>query len=140
MNMAKAVEIAYFLLRVVAGLLFMQHGGQKLFGWFGGLPEGVPLAGLTLIGGILEFFGGLAVLFGLGTRIVAFLLSGQMAVAYFMFHQFQDPGGFWPAQNGGELAVLYCFIFLFIAAYGGGAWSLDEVIRRKRQEARSQSA
>jgi putative oxidoreductase len=79
------------------------------------------------LAGILEFFGGLFILLGLFTRPVAFLLSGQMAVAYFMAHA---PEGFWPVLNHGELAVLYCFIFLYLSLAGGGPWSLDRVVGR----------
>ena len=81
------------------------------------------------VAGGLEFFGGLLLLIGLFTRPVAFILAGQMAVAYFMAHA---PGGFWPLQNKGELAVLYCFVFLFLAAAGAGVWSVDWCIRRGR--------
>lgn len=131
MSRTRVEDIAGFLLRVVAGLLFFQHGAQKLLGWFGGLPDGGTPALLSLIGiaGLLEFVGGAAVLLGLLTRPVAFILSGQMAVAYFMAHQ---PKGTWPIQNGGEPAVLYCFVFLFLAAYGGGPCSLDAKLWRKR--------
>jgi putative oxidoreductase len=133
MNKQMAVQIAYFLLRVVAGLLFMQAGGMKIFDWFGGVPAehgGHPaFMSQIWIGGVLEFYGGLLIMLGLLTRPVAFILSGEMAVAYFQFHQ---PGGFWPIQNHGEPAVLLCFIFLFMAAYAGGEWSLDALIRRKR--------
>jgi putative oxidoreductase len=80
------------------------------------------------IGGVLEFFGGLLLLFGLFTRPVAFILSGMMAVAYFQAH---SPRGFWTIQNGGELAALYCFVFLYLSAAGGGPWSLDSVWRRR---------
>ena len=85
----------------------------------------------------MEFYGGLAILLGLGTRIVAFILCGEMAVAYFQFHQ---PGGFWPIQNHGEPAVLYCFIFLLLAGYGGGAWSLDALLCGKCCRSRSPAA
>jgi putative oxidoreductase len=123
-------EIAYLLLRVVAGLLFLQAGGMKLFGWFGGMPGGakIVLLSQTGAGGILEFFGGLAVLLGIFTGPVAFVLSGEMAVAYFQFHQ---PMGTWPVQNNGQPAVLFCFIFLYIAAAGGGPWSLDTLLSRR---------
>jgi putative oxidoreductase len=124
--------VTHFLLRVVAGFLFMHHGGQKLFGWFGGIPPNgaaAPLATQAGIAGALEFFGGLLVLVGLFTRPVAFVLAGEMAVAYFQFHQ---PGGLLPIQNHGEPAVLYCFLFLFIAAWGPGEWSLDAMRRRNR--------
>ncbi|MCI0627442.1 MAG: DoxX family protein [Acidobacteria bacterium] len=116
------------LLRIVAAFLFMEHGGQKLFG----MPAAQHTAGvawLSLMGvaGILEFFGGLLLLLGLFTRPVAFVLAGQMAVAYFMRHAHQ---GFWPLLNRGELAALYCFVFLYLAAAGGGPWSIDRLWRR----------
>ena len=131
MNKECIIQVTYFLLRVVAGLLFYQAGGMKLFGWFGGMPGGgtAPLMSQIGIGGVLEFFGGILIMLGLFTRPVAFILSGEMAVAYFQFHQ---PNGLWPIQNHGEPAVLFCFIFLYIAAQGGGDWSLDALIRRKR--------
>ena len=133
MNMNRAKEITLFLLRVVAGLLFLQAGGVKMFDWFGGVPAqygGHPaMMSQAWIGGALEFYGGLAILLGLFTRPVAFLLSGEMAVAYFQFHQ---PGGTWPVQNHGEPAVLLCFIFLFLEANGGGPWSFDALIRWKK--------
>ena len=131
MNMDRARQVTYFLLRVVAGLLFLQAGGMKLFGWFGGMPSGhsVPLISQIGIGGMLEFFGGLAILLGLFTQPVAFVLSGEMAVAYWQFHA---PHGTWPIQNHGEPAVLLCFIFLCMAAQGAGDWSLDALLRRNR--------
>src|SRR5690349_70200 len=130
MDKNRAVQITLLLLRVVAGLLFLQAGGMKLFGWFGGMPgmpSPPPLLTEVGIGGILEFFGGLLILLGLCTRPVAFILSGEMAVAYWQFHA---PGGHWPIQNHGEPAVLLCFIFLFLAAQGAGEWSLDAMFRR----------
>ena len=132
MNLNKAVKITYFLLRVVSGFLFIQSGGLILFGWFGGIPGQAghpPLLSETGIGGVLEFFGGIAIMLGLFTRPVAFILSGMMAVAYWQFHA---PNGAWPLQNQGMPAVLFCFIFLYMAARGGGDWSLDALIRRKR--------
>jgi putative oxidoreductase len=132
MKMNRVVQITYFLLRVVSGFLFLQAGGLILFGWYGGMPGQAsppPLMSQTGIGGILEFFGGIAIILGLLTRPVAFILSGMMAVAYWQFHA---PQGGWPLQNQGMPAVLLCFIFLFIAAQGGGDWSLDALIRRKR--------
>ena len=132
-NMDRAVRITYFLLRVVSGLLFIQTGGLILFGWFGGIPgqPGTPpLLSQTGIGGILEFFGGIAIALGLGTRPVAFILSGMMAVAYWQFHA---PHGFSPVQNQGMAAVLFCFLFLYMSARGGGDWSVDAVLRRKRE-------
>ena len=131
--MERAKEITFLLLRLVAGLLFLQAGGMKLFDWFGGVPAqfgGHPrLLSLAGIAGILEFYGGLALFLGLFTRPIAFVLSGEMAVAYFMAHQ---PHGAWPIQNHGEPAVLLCFIFLFFAAHGAGQWSLDAALRRRR--------
>jgi putative oxidoreductase len=132
MNMKQAVQVTYFLLRVVAGFLFCQTGGLILFGWFGGMPgqpSRPPLLSQTGIGGVLEFFGGIAIMLGLFTRPVAFILSGMMAVAYWQFHA---PQGGWPVQNQGMPAVLFCFIFLYMATRGGGNWSLDTLVRRKR--------
>jgi len=115
------------LMRIVAAFLFIQHGGQKLFDFPAAMPQPVELLSLIGIAGILEFFGGLLLLLGLFTRPVAFLLAGQMAVAYFMAHASK---GFWPLVNQGELAVLYCFVFLYLAAAGGGKWSLDRLRKR----------
>ena len=129
MNMARVGQATHVLLRVVAGGLMFQHGGQKLFGWFGG-GDAVPLMSYMGFAGTLECFGGIAVALGLFTRPVAFLLSGEMAVAYFQVHQ---PKGMWPIQNHGELAVLYSFIFLFLAAHGAGGFGLDGILLRKRR-------
>ena len=132
---ALAKRMTFLLLRVVSGLVFLQSGGMKLFDWFGGIPAeygGHPaVLSQTWIGGVLEFYGGLAILLGLCTRWVAFIVSGEMAVAYFQFHQ---PNGVWPIQNKGEEAVLLCFIFLLFAAHGGGDWSLDSLIRRGKPQ------
>ncbi|HEX8494361.1 MAG TPA: DoxX family protein [Pyrinomonadaceae bacterium] len=135
MNMNRAAQLAYFLLRIVAGFLFVQAGGMILFGWFGGMPGGVspPLMSQVGIGGVLEFFGGLAIMLGLLTRPVAFILSGMMAVTYWQFHA---PNGTWPVQNQGMPAILFCFIFLYMAAQGGGDWSLDALLRRVPPEQR----
>jgi putative oxidoreductase len=110
---------AYALLRIVAGLLFAFHGLQK-FGLLGG--QMVPLASKFGAAAVIETVGGVLVLIGLGTSPVALLCSGEMAYAYFTQHQ---PRGTWPIQNGGELAALYAFIFLFIATRGGGSLSAD---------------
>lgn len=112
------------VLRIITGLMFLAHGTTKLIQWpfVEMFKDGVPLASLMGIGGILEIVGGALIVLGLFTRPVAFVLSGMMAVAYFMFHA---PAGFYPIVNGGELAILYCFIFLFLAANGPGAISLD---------------
>jgi putative oxidoreductase len=114
------------ILRVVVGLLFLQHGLNKLVGF----PPGAhprPYELMTLVpglAGLLEGGGGLLVTVGLFTRVTAFILSGQMAVAYFISHA---PRGFFPYSNGGELAVLYCFVFLYLAFAGGGPWALDRM-------------
>src|SRR2546429_7953274 len=110
MNMSRAVQVTYFLLRVVAGFLVIQTGGLILFGWFGGMPGGakVPLMSQTGIGGVLEFFGGIFIMLGLFTRPVAFILSGMMAVAYWQFH---FPKGHWPLEKGGLAGGAFCFLF-----------------------------
>lgn len=119
--LGKYTGYLFAILRIVAGLLLACHGAQKLFGVLGGST--VPIASLYGVAGIIEFFGGLLILLGLFASWAAFIASGQMAVGYFMFH---FPNGFWPIQNGGELAVLYCFLFLFIAAHGPGKWSITK--------------
>ena len=125
MNMLARYETqAYALLRIVAGFLFACHGAQKLFGMLGG--NQVELVSLLGLAGIIELVGGLLIMLGLFTGSVAFICSGQMAVAYFMAH---FPNGFWPIQNQGELATLYSFLFLYIAAKGSGIWSIDNVKR-----------
>lgn len=119
------------MLRIVAGLTFSCHGMQKLFGMFGGIGGHgmhVPLFSLLGLAGILETFGGLLLILGLFTVPVAFVLAGEMAVAYFMVH---FPRGLFPIQNGGELAVLYCFIFLYLFAAGAGTVSMDHLVRKK---------
>ena len=111
------------VLRIVLALLFLSHGLVKLFGFpVGALPGQVPLFSLFGFGAVLELVGGAAVLIGLFTRPIAFVLSGEMAVAYFMFHA---PQGFFPTLNGGELAIIFCFGFLYFAAAGAGPWSID---------------
>ena len=121
------------ILRVVAALILMQHGSQKLFHY---PPSGAPgpvaplvLMSQTGLAGILEFFGGMLLLLGLFTRPVAFILSGEMAVAYFQVHA---PRAFLPIVNRGELAAILCFVFLYLAFAGGGSWSVDGVMRRVR--------
>jgi len=125
--MNRLAGAAQSLLRIVAGLLFICPGGMKLLGWFGGMPGG-HLTPLLTVAGIIELVGGLAILLGLFTRPIAFIASGEMAVAYFMAH---FPKAFWPIQNHGEQAVLFCFIFLFLAAAGPGPLSFDRAVRRK---------
>lgn len=115
---------ALALLRIVAALLFIAHGTMKLFNFPAGeTPMSVELFSLMGLAGILETFGGLLLLVGLFTRPVAFVLAGQMAVAYFMAHW---PQSFYPALNGGDAAILFCFVFLYFVFAGPGAWSADE--------------
>ena len=118
------------MLRIMAGLLFMAHGTAKLLGFpatemFATPP---PVGDLIWFAGVLELVGGALVAMGLFTRPVAFVLSGEMAVAYFMAHQPQAP---FPLQNQGDAAVLVCFVFLYLAAAGGGAWSLDRAVLKQ---------
>jgi len=124
--LARIGPLSHALLRIVAGLLFACHGAQKLFGAFGGFggTEGAtaPLFSLLWIGGVIELIGGALIALGVRTQLAAFVCSGQMAVAYFMFHQ---PKGPLPIQNGGELAALYAFVFLFLAARGPGPLALE---------------
>jgi putative oxidoreductase len=112
----------YAILRIVVGLAFAQHGAQKLFGALGG--QAVSLGTQRGLAGVIEFVGGIMISLGLFTSPIAFLASGEMAWAYFQSHA---PRGFWPIQNGGELAVLYCFIFLYVAAVGSGKLSIDSI-------------
>jgi putative oxidoreductase len=122
---------ALSVLRIITAFLFIAHGAQKLFGFLA--PDtwkAAPTFSRIWVAGALEFVGGLLLLVGLFTRPVAFILSGLMAVAYFMAHA---PQGFWPLQNKGELAVLYSFVFLYLAVAGGGEWSLDRLLGRGRR-------
>jgi len=115
-------------LRLISGLLLVQHGAAKLFGVLSENPHPPPLVSPVGFAGVLEFFGGLALAIGLCTRSVAFVLSGLMAVAYFWKHA---PGGFWPVLNHGELAVIYCWVYFYIFAAGPGCWSVDARISRR---------
>jgi putative oxidoreductase len=109
------------LLRIVAGLLFVEHATQKFFAFPAPFPVH-PLPTMLIAAGVIELLAGVLITVGLFTRLAAFIASGEMAVAYFMGHATK---GFWPAVNGGEGAILFCFIFLYIAAAGPGAWSFD---------------
>jgi len=112
-------DLAYLLMRVIVGLAFAEHGAQKLFGLLGGRT--VPLASQFGVAGVIELVAGLLIAFGVLATWAALIASGEMAVAYFQMHA---PQGFWPIQNRGELAALYCFVFLYIAARGGGRWKI----------------
>ena len=126
---AKYQNAVHGLTRIVIGFLFFSHGGQKLFGWFG--AEGtVELFSRFGVAGVLEVAGGLMITVGLFTRPVAFILSGQMAVAYFWIHM---QNGLWPWVNRGELATIYSWVFLCFAAAGGGSFSLDSVLAAKKE-------
>ncbi|MDP9053050.1 MAG: DoxX family protein [Acidobacteriota bacterium] len=119
------------LARIVIGFTFSLHGWQKIFGAFGGLRGHTPPIGSMIgVAGLLETIGGAFIILGLFTECTAFVLSGEMAVGYFLTHA---PRGLWPIANGGELAVLYCFFFLWLSAAGAGPWSLDHLIRRSRR-------
>ncbi|ATG73867.1 DoxX family protein [Zobellella denitrificans] len=110
------------VVRAVSAFLFMQHGGQKLFGFPAAQRGEFDLFSLSGVAGVLELFGGALLLVGLFTRPVAFVLSGLMAFAYFIAHA---PRDFWPLNNGGELAIMFCFTFFYFVFAGGGSWSLD---------------
>jgi len=112
-------------LRIMTSLLFIEHGTQKLLGFPTPTHGVAPLFSLMGVGGCLEAFGGILLLVGLKTRIAAFILSGEMAVAYFMVHA---PRGFFPVLNGGDAAILFCFVFLFFVFFGAGAWSIDGIL------------
>ncbi len=120
------------VLRIVAAVMYLSHGSQKLFLIpQGQMQQAVQLFSLPWFGGVLEFCGGILLLLGLFTRPVAFILAGEMAVAYWMGHA---PHGPWPTINMGETAVLYCFIWLYFAAAGAGPWRLDALIWGRRRE------
>jgi putative oxidoreductase len=118
------------LLRIVSGLLFLEHGSQKLLG-FPAFPMASPSPGSLLwVGGVLELVGGALILIGLCTRPIAFILAGEMAVAYWMFHASKGP---FPALNMGDAAILFCFIFLYLSAAGPGPWSVDSMRGGRRR-------
>jgi len=123
----RATPILLSVLRIVAAFLFIEHGTMKLLGFPAPFPEPVTLTSLIGIAGLLELVGGALLLIGLFTRPVAFILSGEMAFAYFMAHA---PQGFWPILNQGESAILFCFVFLYLSAAGGGPLSLDRALRK----------
>ena len=126
--LGKYADWIYAAMRLVSGFLFACHGAQKLFGVLGGQSQlGDPR---LFTAGIIEFGGGLLIAIGLWTSYTAFFASGMMAVAYFTVHA---QGGFWPIVNKGELAILYCFVFLFIASYGPGICSVDRLVKRRNR-------
>lgn len=129
--MSKYSVYCYALMRIVAGFLFLWHGSQKLFDFPAGMPAGVP-AFITYIAGPIELIGGILVMIGLYTHWAAFLSSGLMAFAYWIGH---GTKALLPLQNNGELAALYCFVFLFIASRGGGIWSVDSLMDGNRGNA-----
>jgi putative oxidoreductase len=119
----------FAILRIVAGLMFALHGTQKLFG-YPPMSKGMsgPLPPMIMVAGVIELVCGFLILIGFFTGIAAFIASGEMAAAYFIAHA---KGGFWPIENQGEMSVLYCFLWLFVAAHGAGIWSVDNILRRR---------
>lgn len=131
MTATTATTYTHAALRIVSGFLFLQHGYPKLFGTLPGSGEvEAPVEFLSIFwwSGFLEVVGGFLIAIGLFTRPIAFLVAGEMAVAYFWRHA---PRDLWPGSNGGELAALYCFVFLYLAAAGSGIWSLDGALRAR---------
>jgi len=128
LNPSRFAPYLQSVLRIAAAIIFMPHGAQKLLGMFG--SDGTaPMLSQMWVAGVLELVGGALMLLGLFTRPVALVLSGEMAVAYYLAH---FPRGRWPILNGGELAVLFCFVWLFFAAAGPGPWSVDAIVRKRR--------
>ena len=121
-------EAVYCLMRLTVGLAFAQHGAQKVLGLLGG--QKMPVGSMPWVAGLIELVGGLLIAIGLAAGWAAFIASGEMAVAYFMVHA---KGGFWPVVNKGELAVAYCFVFLYIATRGSGRYSLDAAMSRPKR-------
>lgn len=123
-------DYAYALLRIVSGFLFIFHGSQKLFGFPGGVPEGIPEF-IIYIAGPIELVGGILIMIGLFTRQAAFLCSGLMAAAYFMAHA---TSALFPILNRGELAIMFCFVYLYIACVGSGIWSIDRMLAERSSD------
>lgn len=134
-SLSRFADPVYCVVRLIVGLAYACHGGQKLFGYPGG---GHGMSGLAFIAGIIELVCGLLIAFGLFTRVAAFLASGEMAVAYFVFYVGTVPtleAKFFPIMNGGELALVNCWIFFFMIFYGSGPWSIDALRRKDRRTA-----
>ena len=128
----------YCLTRLIVGLMFASHGGQLVLGMFGGMPGSDNM--MMQVGGWVQLVGGFMIAFGLFTRIAAFISSGEMAVAYFIFHVANAPtpmAKFFPISNKGELAIFYCWFFLFVVFYGAGRWSIDALISKGKAAAAS---
>lgn len=126
---ARLAPYVLSILRIVAALLFLEHGTSRLFGW----PSPIPtpaLFSMYWFAGAIELVGGILLLLGLFSRCAAFVMSGEMAFAYFISHA---PSGFFPILNRGDAAILYCFVFLYIAFAGPGPWSIDALVRGKRE-------
>lgn len=134
MNLARWTPSMLSVLRIITGLLFLEHGTQKLLSFPPSEHAAPALFSLIGVQGVLELVGGFLILIGFLTRPVAFILSGDMAVAYFMAHA---PKDFFPTLNGGQLAILFCFVFLYLVFAGGGDWSVDEQLARRRSVFRS---
>lgn len=137
---SKFADPVYCIMRVIVGLLYASHGGQKLMGFPGG---GHGVSGLEFVAGIVELVCGLLITFGLFTRLAAFLASGEMAIAYFVFYvgAVELPAAkFFPIMNGGELPLVLCWLFFFMAFYGSGRWSVDALWRKRRSTAPSTSS
>ena len=130
-SLSKYADTVYCIMRLIVGLLFACHGGQKILGFPPG-GHGPPEGTLMVVGAWIELAGGFLIAFGLFTRIAAFIASGEMAVGYFMAHA---SGGYFPIQNHGESAVMYCFVFLFILFYGPGSLSIDAMIGKGKAAA-----
>src|ERR1700676_1139281 len=133
-SLSRYADTVYCLMRLIVGLLFACHGGQKILGFPPSAHPGGPMDALGMVGAWIELVGGFLGAFGLLTRIAAFISSGEMAVAYFMIHAKM---GFFPIINQGERAVFYCWVFLFIFFYGPGRWSIDALLFRKSASAAS---
>ena len=121
--MNRLAGFAHSLLRIVSGFLFIHPGGMKLLGWFGGMPHGVEMTPLLVTAGVIELVCGTLIFLGLLTRPAAFIASGEMAAAYFLAH---FPRSVFPTQNGGDAAILFCFLFLYLAAAGPGSFAINQ--------------